>query len=69
MSCPQGQCQDKALEELATLGFCFSAIADLLNPETDLASVDRDNLALLMRYLAHRQALVLGVAETNPAGE
>lgn len=45
-----------ALDEITTLQCCFSAVADLMNPERDLHAVNRDNLALLLGYLSERMA-------------
>ncbi|MCX7099623.1 MAG: hypothetical protein NTV43_17150 [Methylococcales bacterium] len=42
------------LDELDTIHKCLSSIADLMSPCTDLHTVNRDDLALLMRYFTDR---------------
>ncbi len=42
------------LEEIADIEVCLSAIADLMIPSTDLEGVNRDNLAILLKYFTKR---------------
>lgn len=46
----------EALGEIQTLQRCFSAVAELINPEKDLHAVSREDLATLMLYLSDRMA-------------
>lgn len=48
----------EALDRMDTLGACWAAVGDLMNPEGDLHGVDRDNVATLLDFLAceYRQA-------------
>ncbi|MEI6333251.1 MAG: hypothetical protein WCS87_01720 [Methylococcaceae bacterium] len=42
------------LDEIADIQACLSAIADLMVPSTRLEGVNRDDLALLLRYFTNR---------------
>ncbi|MDZ4153746.1 hypothetical protein [Methylicorpusculum sp.] len=45
---------DDQINELHIIQRCFSAVSNLLSPETDLHAVDRDDLSLLVSYLSNR---------------
>jgi len=45
-----------ALNEIETIQRCMSAVADLMSPEKDLHAVNRDDLAMLVRYFVDRLA-------------
>ncbi|UOA08939.1 hypothetical protein [Methylobacter sp. S3L5C] len=55
------------IDEINTIQACLSAIADLMQPATDLHCVSRDNSALLLSYFTDRLKDVLTV--TIPAIE
>ncbi|MDO8940882.1 MAG: hypothetical protein Q7U98_17140 [Methylicorpusculum sp.] len=47
-----------ALDRLDEVALCLEAVAELLSPEPDLHTVDRDRQAVLLTFLLreHRQA-------------
>lgn len=49
-----------ALDRLDRLGTCLRAVTDLLNPEKDLHTVDRDALCILMDFLCEEHQTALG---------
>lgn len=51
------------IDELNQLHACISVIADLMNPCPDLHIVNRDNMSLLLDYLANLWRLVMEVGE------
>ncbi|MGZ8946419.1 MAG: hypothetical protein ACXW1W_13470 [Methylococcaceae bacterium] len=42
------------MDEIHTINACLSAIADLIQPATDLHCVNRDNAAVLLGYFTDR---------------
>lgn len=45
----------QALDRLDEIHSCWSAIADLISPETDLQAVDRDDFAILLGLIEREE--------------
>ncbi|MEI6069379.1 MAG: hypothetical protein WCP96_18745 [Methylococcaceae bacterium] len=49
----------KQLDEINTIQVCLSAIADLMEPATDLHAVNRDSAAVLLGYFTEKLKSVM----------
>jgi hypothetical protein len=56
------------LDRLNTVATCLEAVSDLMNPEPDLHSVNRDKLAILLSFLTDELRVASDGLSTSRSG-